>query len=230
MRDFWRYQPRDRFGRWTDGIGTATSALGGAGSAASFYARKHRPRYVKGSFTRNLYVGQGGSYKGAKVGAEFRTPGGRGVIVKGIAGYHGKPDRRLDVTPSYNKAARAATVTAKPNPRRKPRPKPSGTRAGASATASSAAKAKAASAGQQVRTGPADPLDAANAWVDKQAANLAKAAVEAIPGAGVVKGAQRIVDGVLPPLPSAGTAAGTRATAQRGSGLRASSAGRKIRW
>ncbi|MGB7234432.1 MAG: hypothetical protein WBD41_00495 [Rhodococcus sp. (in: high G+C Gram-positive bacteria)] len=29
---------------------------------------------MKGSFEKNLEVGQGGAYKGAKVGAEFRTP------------------------------------------------------------------------------------------------------------------------------------------------------------
>jgi hypothetical protein len=54
-----------------------------------------------------------------KVGAEFRTPAGRGGVVKGIAGYHGRPDRRLDITPRLNKAAKTLTVTVKPHSARK---------------------------------------------------------------------------------------------------------------
>ncbi|GAA2053005.1 hypothetical protein [Williamsia deligens] len=75
--------------------------------------------YVSGSFTRNLAVGRGGAYKGVKVGAEFRTPAGRGAVVKGIVGYHGKPDRRLDITPGLDKSAKKVTVSARPNPSRR---------------------------------------------------------------------------------------------------------------
>ncbi len=96
--------PRDAFGRWTVGAGNAIKA--------------NRPKYVTGSLHKNSHVGQGGQYKGVKIGAEFRTPGGRGVLLKGIAGYHGKPQRRLDVTPAYDRTTRTATVTAKPNPGR----------------------------------------------------------------------------------------------------------------
>ncbi len=73
-------QRRDRRGRWTSGAGSAIKA--------------NRPRYVKGSVSKNSFVGQGGRYNGVKIGAEFKTPGGRGFLVKGIAGYHGKPKRR----------------------------------------------------------------------------------------------------------------------------------------
>ncbi|OQQ31016.1 hypothetical protein A6410_05135 [Prescottella equi] len=75
--------------------------------------------YVAGSFTKNLSVGQGGGYKGMKVGAEFKTPKGRGVVVKGIVGYQGRPDRRLDITPSLDKAQKKVTLSARPNPNRR---------------------------------------------------------------------------------------------------------------
>ena len=79
-RSFNPAQRRDRRGRWTSGAGGAIKANG--------------PKYVKGSVNKNSFVGQGGRYKGVKIGAEFKTPGGRGFLVKGIAGYHGKPKRR----------------------------------------------------------------------------------------------------------------------------------------
>ncbi|QYB02731.1 hypothetical protein I1A62_36975 [Rhodococcus sp. USK10] len=75
----------------------------------------HRPRYVRGSFEKHLEVGRGGDYKRVKVGAEFRTPAGRGVLVKGVAGYHGRPNRPLDITPTLDKPNRRLVVTAKPN-------------------------------------------------------------------------------------------------------------------
>ncbi|NMO02530.1 hypothetical protein HH308_15040 [Gordonia sp. TBRC 11910] len=70
--------------------------------------------YVSGSFTKNLAVGKGGAYKGVKVGAEFRTPKGRGAVAKGIVGYRGKPNRKLDITPSLVKSQKKLTVTARP--------------------------------------------------------------------------------------------------------------------
>lgn len=76
----------------------------------------HRPRYVRGSFEKHLDVGRAGDHKGVKVGAEFRTPAGRGILVKGIAGYHGRPNRRLDVTPKLDKPNRQLVVTARRNP------------------------------------------------------------------------------------------------------------------
>lgn len=115
-----RSQKRDRLGRFA-GAGTkvASTAKGAriaARAATKTGAHKVGRTYVKGSFEKHLAIGQGGEYKGVKVGAEFRTPAGRGAVVKGIAGYHGKPDRRLDITPSLEKSQRKLTVTAKPNP------------------------------------------------------------------------------------------------------------------
>ncbi|MBM4728825.1 hypothetical protein GS446_19670 [Rhodococcus hoagii] len=75
--------------------------------------------YVAGSFTKNLEVGRGGDFKRVQVGAEFKTPKGRGVVVKGIVGVHGKADRRLDITPSLDKAQKKVTLSAKPNPNRR---------------------------------------------------------------------------------------------------------------
>ncbi|AFA73689.1 hypothetical protein GPOL_c26680 [Gordonia polyisoprenivorans VH2] len=107
------------------GSGTkVTNAASAAKSATTASVRKAArsagskasDAYVSGSFTKNLEIGQGGDYKGVKVGAEFRTPKGRGALVKGIVGYHGKPDRRVDVTPTLDKPAKKVTVTAKPNP------------------------------------------------------------------------------------------------------------------
>ena len=101
----------------------AAAVAGGARLAASSTSRRVAgtvaKSYVRGSFERNLEVGQGGAFKGVKAGAEFRTPAGRGVLVKGIVGYHGKPDRPFDVTPSLNKRTRTMTVKVKPNPGRK---------------------------------------------------------------------------------------------------------------
>ncbi|KXO91301.1 hypothetical protein [Tsukamurella pseudospumae] len=118
---------RDRQGRFAGAgskIGsTAKGAKSAANTAAKTYSKKVGKSvgnaYVNGSFEKHLVVGQGGDYKGVKVGAEFRSPAGRGVVVKGIAGYHGKPNRRLDVTPSLDKAQKQLTVTAKPNPARR---------------------------------------------------------------------------------------------------------------
>lgn len=100
--------------------GKFAAGTGGAKVTARKARRAVRDAYVKGSFEKNLHVGTGGSYKGAKVGAEFRSPNGRGVLVKGIVGYHGKPDRKIDVTPSLDKPTKTLTVTVKPNPGRKP--------------------------------------------------------------------------------------------------------------
>lgn len=110
---------RDRLGRFA-GAGTKVKATAKgartvARSASKTGAKKVRSSYVSGSFTKNLEVGQGGDYKGVKVGAEFRTPAGRGAVVKGIAGVHGKPNRRLDITPSLEKSQKKLTVTAQPN-------------------------------------------------------------------------------------------------------------------
>ncbi|WP_261380020.1 hypothetical protein [Rhodococcus rhodochrous] len=86
----------------------ATKAVKGVGNS-----------YVPGSFSKNLVVGEGGEFKGVKVGAEFKTPKGRGVLVKGIVGYHGQPNRRLDITPELNKAQKKLSVHATPNPHRR---------------------------------------------------------------------------------------------------------------
>ncbi|MFE6919702.1 hypothetical protein ACFVAV_01520 [Nocardia sp. NPDC057663] len=121
-----RSYKRDKRGRFASVAGakvsgTARSARRVARSAARTGAHKVsagvRGAYVQGSFEKNLEVGQGGDYKGVKVGAEFRTPSGRGVIGKAIVGYHGKPDRRLDVTPKLDKPTKTltVTVTVKPN-------------------------------------------------------------------------------------------------------------------
>lgn len=100
--------------------GRFASGTGGAKVKAQNARRAVGAAYVKGSFEKNLHVGTGGSYKGAKVGAEFRSPKGRGVLVKGIVGYHGKPDRKIDITPSLDKTTKTLTVKVMPNPGRKP--------------------------------------------------------------------------------------------------------------
>jgi hypothetical protein len=137
---------RDAFGRFAR-VGSTTKVA--TKSAAKGAARKARQSYVKGSFTKNLEVGRGGDYKGAKIGAEFRTPAGRGVLVKGIVGYHGKPDRRVDVTPSLDTSTKTLKVSAKPNPARL-----SARSSGVRATPGSAARATPSppsSAGRKVR-------------------------------------------------------------------------------
>lgn len=119
-----RNQRRDRLGRFA-GAGTKVSASAKGARRAAKAATKTGARkvatgaknsYVQGSFSRNLVVGQGGEYKGVKVGAEFMTLNGRGVLVKGIVGYHGKPDRRLDITPSLDVEQKKLTVKAQPRP------------------------------------------------------------------------------------------------------------------
>ena len=67
---------RDSSGRFSRvaGVKVATKTAGRAvGRKAT---RKVRQSYVKGSFEKSLEIGQGGNYKGAKVGVEFRTPTG----------------------------------------------------------------------------------------------------------------------------------------------------------
>lgn len=113
-----RKAKRDSNGRFSRvaGAKVATKAAGRAVGRKT--TRKVRQSYVKGSFEKNLEIGQGGNYKGANVGVEFRTPAGRGALVKGIVGYHGKPDRLLDVTPKLDKPKRELTVRVRPNPAR----------------------------------------------------------------------------------------------------------------
>ncbi|MGC5023225.1 hypothetical protein ACLQ3K_00600 [Tsukamurella sp. DT100] len=119
-----RNQRRDRLGRFAGSgskiAGGAKSARRAASAASKSSARKAGRSvgnaYVRGSFEKHLVVGQGGAYRGAKVGAEFKTPKGRGVLVKGIVGYHGKPNRKIDIEPSLDKAQRKLTVSAKPGP------------------------------------------------------------------------------------------------------------------
>lgn len=114
-----RRPKRDRNGRFAKTAGTAARAVKSATKASGRKAtRKVRRAYVKGSFEKNLEVGQSGAYKGVKVGAEFTSPAGRGVVVKGIVGYHGKPDRLIDVKPKLNKPAKTLTVAVRPNPAR----------------------------------------------------------------------------------------------------------------
>ncbi|MDP0398755.1 hypothetical protein [Tsukamurella strandjordii] len=112
-----------KFAKGTGGAKVRASVAGAVKSRATGSATKARRAvgnaYVKGSFEKNLHVGTGGSYKGVKAGVEFRSPKGRGVLVKGIAGYHGTPNRRLDVTPSLDKPTRTLTVKVRPNPGRK---------------------------------------------------------------------------------------------------------------
>ncbi|QQM52603.1 hypothetical protein [Rhodococcus pyridinivorans] len=122
-----RNQRRDRLGRFA-GTGTKVSASAKDARRAAKTAMKTGATkvatgigksYVSGSFSKNLVVGRGGEYKGVKVGAEFKTPKGRGVLVKGIVGYSGPPNRRYDITPELNKAQKKLSVHATPNPNRR---------------------------------------------------------------------------------------------------------------
>jgi len=122
-----RNQRRDRLGRFA-GTGTkVASTAKGARTAAKAATKTGAKKvatdvgksYVSGSFSKNLVVGQGGEYKGLKVGAEFKTPKGRGVLVKGILGYHGKPERKLDITPELNLKQKKLSVHTTPNPNRR---------------------------------------------------------------------------------------------------------------
>lgn len=115
---------RDRLGRFA-GAGTKVAATAKGARAVGKAAAKTGARkvtkqakdsYVSGSFTKNLEVGRGGEYAGIKAGAEFKTPKGRGVLVKAVVGVHGKPDRRLTITPSLDKKQKKLAVTATRNP------------------------------------------------------------------------------------------------------------------
>lgn len=115
---------RDAMGRFA-GAGTKISATAKGARTAAKVATKTGARkvtaeakrsYVNGSFTKHLEVGRGGDYKGVKVGVELASPKGRGAVVKGVVGYHGKPDCRLDITPELDTKAKKLTVHAKPNP------------------------------------------------------------------------------------------------------------------
>ncbi|MDV2476404.1 hypothetical protein F8M49_15660 [Rhodococcus zopfii] len=121
-----RNQRRDRLGRFASAGTKVAATTKGASTVAKAATRSGAKKvatgvgnsYVQGSFSKNFVVGQGGEYRGVKVGAEFKTPKGRGVLVKGIVGYHGKPDRRLDITPSL-KDQKKLSVKVKPNPNRR---------------------------------------------------------------------------------------------------------------
>lgn len=113
---------RDSRGRFSRVAGvkvatkTATRAVGRKATA------KVRQSYVRGSAFRHLDVGPSGNFKSATVGAELRTPTGRGGLVRGTIGYRGRDDRRLDVSPVLSKQAKTLTVTVRPNSTRKSAP------------------------------------------------------------------------------------------------------------
>ncbi|MDV8008625.1 hypothetical protein [Rhodococcus sp. IEGM 1318] len=107
---------RDSKGRFSRVAGAKGAAKVATRAVGRSVTRKVRRSYVKGSFEKHLVVGKGGDYKGAKVGVEFRTPAGRGLLGKAILGYHGRPDRKLDVTPTLDKPNRELTVTVRKNP------------------------------------------------------------------------------------------------------------------
>ncbi|PBC37948.1 hypothetical protein CJ178_28440 [Rhodococcus sp. ACPA4] len=122
-----RNQRRDRLGRFS-GAGTKIASTAKGARTATKAATKTGAKkvvtgignsYVPGSFSRNLAVGQTGEFKGVKVGAEFKTPNGRGVVVKGAVGYRGKPNRRFDITPSLDVQQKKLTFAARPNPNRR---------------------------------------------------------------------------------------------------------------
>lgn len=122
-----RNQRRDRLGRFagagtkvaTTAKGARTAAKAATKTGATKVATGVGKSYVSGSFSKNLVVGQGGEYKGVKLGAEFKTPKGQGVLVKGIVGVHGKPNRRLDITPELDLKQKKLSVHATPNPNRR---------------------------------------------------------------------------------------------------------------
>ncbi|WP_277371170.1 hypothetical protein [Rhodococcus rhodochrous] len=99
--------------------GARTAARAATKTGATKVTKGVGKSYVSGSFSKHLVVGQGGEYKGVKVGAEFKTPKGRGVLVKGIVGYSGPPNRRFDITPELNKAQKKLSVHAQPRPNRR---------------------------------------------------------------------------------------------------------------
>lgn len=120
-----RAQRRDRLGRFAGSgskiAGGAKSARRAASAASKSSARKAGrslgTAYQRGSFTDELHVGNlSGGYKGASVGARYRTPKGRGLVVRASVGYSGPANKRLDITPGYDKAGRKITVSAKPGP------------------------------------------------------------------------------------------------------------------
>jgi len=117
---------RDSRGRFARAAGAKVATKTAARKVRKSAVRKTKQSYVKGSFTRNLFVGESDTgHKGFKVGAELRSPAGRSVVGKAIVGYHGRPDRRVDVTPRLDKPKKALVVTVKPNPGRKKRAAPS---------------------------------------------------------------------------------------------------------
>ncbi|WP_223257896.1 hypothetical protein [Rhodococcus sp. ARP2] len=121
-----RNQRRDRLGRFS-GAGTKIASTAKGARTATKAATKTGAKtvatgignsYVPGSFSQNIAVGQSGEYKRIRVGAEFKTPKGRGVVVKGVVGFHGKPNRRFDIKPSLDVQQKKLTFTSKPNPSR----------------------------------------------------------------------------------------------------------------
>ncbi len=133
-------QLRDRNGRWTSGAGAA-------GAAA-------RKSYVAGSLNNESYVGTSadGKFKGVKVGAQYKVPGGRTgggrtVLLKGIVGVSTKPNTAKPSSPKPTpKAARAAQAGSAgrraPTPGARPRNSRTGARAGRNAAPSAGRRVK----------------------------------------------------------------------------------------
>jgi hypothetical protein len=101
-------QLRDAQGRWKAGAGAAVGAA--------------RNSYVRGSAKSESYVGTSGDgkFNGVKVGAQFKVPGNRTVLVKGIVGVSTKPSPAKAASKARSGAAGTKAASGRGKPR-KPR-------------------------------------------------------------------------------------------------------------
>ncbi|WP_278313734.1 hypothetical protein [Lolliginicoccus levis] len=102
----WRNQPRDRQGRWSTGM--LAGAAAGAAVGGTLASPLALDRMVTGSLKAESHLGttRDGKWTGAKVGARYRAPGGRQVVVKGIVGISRTPP------PARSSAAQRSASTA----------------------------------------------------------------------------------------------------------------------
>lgn len=110
-----RSSKRDSKGRFSRVAGAKGAAKAATRTVGPQSHEESPPVLREGSFEKNLSAGQRGDYKAAKAGAEFRTATGRGLLVEGTVGYHGKPGRRLDATPRLDKPQRELAATVRKN-------------------------------------------------------------------------------------------------------------------
>ncbi|WP_019744566.1 hypothetical protein [Rhodococcus erythropolis] len=147
---------RDARGRFARSGGSIAGAAAGAAIGGALGSKAMRKRYVSGSLQDHSRIGTSadGKFTGAKVGAVYRVPGGRQILVKGSIAVSQKPNAKTKVRVSSDLKNRTGSVKVTQSKPSKPRAstKSAGSKVstGAKGRARRATSARGSSSGRKV--------------------------------------------------------------------------------